>query len=81
MAEQHALGIIHLSTAFQPVLDLAKALHWMGQAEQQESCEEPVFSPDSGVSLCILKGRCCFICIFPLYNKRYLSDLMYLSVF
>jgi len=34
-----------------------------------------VFSPDSGISLCILNGRCWFIIIFPLYNSCYLSSL------
>lgn len=79
MAEPCALGVIHLSTAFQQVLHLPKALSctgW-GRHSSTESCEEPVCSPDSGVSLCILKGKCWFTIIFPLYNKCYLSNLMY----
>lgn len=75
VAEPRALGVIYLSTAFQQ-----SSKSSVPALEGAESCEEPVLSPDSGVSLCILKGRCCFIIIFPLYNKCYLSNLMYLSV-
>lgn len=52
--------------------------HKMGEARQyrgKHALQEHVFSPDSGIFLCILNGRCWFIIIFPLYNSCYLSNL------